>query len=211
MVVQCNWEISANKHPQLKKKKQPGTDGLNNLPLTRNINSWKTDLKKICESLFVTNSHTVVFLCISMENLYRFNGRSKTTETHRQSSFCLSLLSVYKHVSVYGRCCIWKGGGQWAACHSEPTDRAPSGCLRPALGWDPVAERCRLKRGSDGPTGTQLLCRSVGSFTACQITHNPVLTGASQELLMPTLPCQGHFTARREENNALKMLFKYKG
>lgn len=88
----------------------------------------------------------------------------------------------------------------------------PSGSLRPALGWDPVAERWRLQRASDGPTGTQLLCRSIGSFTACRITHNPVLTGASQEHLLPTLPCPGHFTARQEaENITRKMLFTHRG
>lgn len=87
----------------------------------------------------------------------------------------------------------------------------PSGSLRPDLGWDPVAERWRLKRGSGGPTGTQLLCRSIGSFTACRITHNSVLTGALQEHLLPTLPCPGHFTARQAaENNTRKMLVTYR-
>lgn len=108
---------------------------------------------------------------------------------------------------------VCRGGGEGGQpATANPLTGPPPGSLRPALGWDPVAERWRLKRGSGGPTGTQLLCRSIGSFTACRITHNPVLADASQEHLLPTLPCPGHFTARQEaENNTRKILFTYRG
>lgn len=50
---------------------------------------------------------------------------------------------------------------------------APSAALRPASGWEPCA--ARLRHSSAQPTGTQSLCRFLGSFTVCQITASLVL------------------------------------
>lgn len=82
-----------------------------------------------------------------------------------------------------------------AACHSEPADRAPpSGSMSGAeANFGMGASKARLRHSSAQPTGTQSLCRFLGSFTVCQITAGLVLCVASPEHLLLTPPCQGHF------------------
>lgn len=121
---------------------------------------------------------------------------SKTLEIQKRgvgSSQFLLCVCVCKHVSVCAAVC-WV---DWevAARHSELTDRAPSSSLCSAeanFGMGASSSIARL-HSSARPTGTQSLCRFLGSFTVCQITVNPVLSVALLEHPLLLLPCQGLF------------------
>lgn len=81
-----------------------------------------------------------------------------------------------------------------AACHSKLADRTPPPPLSSAeakFGIGASSSIVRLRHSSAQPTGTQLLCRFLGSFTVCQITASSILSVALLEHLLLLLPCQG--------------------
>lgn len=147
---------------------------------------------------------------------------SETFKTPRWRGV-LGLRCVCKHVGGI-RCCMLRrrGGGdgspprwtRWPSPH-HPIPSSPSSPLHPPhthththlpsssvssaeanFGMGASSSIARLRHSSAWPTGTQSLCRFLGSFTVCQITASPVLSVASQEHLLPTPPCHSLFWIR---------------
>lgn len=83
---------------------------------------------------------------------------------------------------------------RWQPATVNSLTGPPSSSLSSAeanFGMRASSSIARLRHSSARPSGTQSLCRFLGSFTVCQITASSVLSVALLEHLLLMLPCQG--------------------